>query len=78
MITPFELPYQEQTLLVYAHIVKRQEVFRIAFPDGRQPLILTRAVAAEAFGFWTSIPEGRQEEAEVVGRILDEHFKNTN
>jgi hypothetical protein len=50
-------------------------VYRIAFSDGRPPLVITRAAGKEIGKHWTSIPEGRLDEAEVLGSIIEEYFK---
>lgn len=51
-------------------------VYRIVFSDGRQPLVITRATGKEIGKHWTSIPEGRFDEAEEVGLIIEDYFKN--
>jgi len=48
--------------------------FRILFSDNRKPLVIARASNAEASKFWTSIPEGRQAEAEVVGTLIENYL----
>jgi hypothetical protein len=50
-------------------------VYRIAFSDGRPPLVITRAVGEEIGKHWTSIPEGRFNEAEEMGLIIEDYFK---
>lgn len=44
--------------------------FRIVFQDGRKPLVIARASNADAAKFWTSIPEGRQKEADEIGGLI--------
>lgn len=46
--------------------------------EGMQPLGLTVARAHGGGEFWTSMPEGRQQEAEDIGPLIDEYLKNTN
>jgi len=43
----------------------------IVFPDGRPGLAITRATHADGHRFWTSIPEGRQTEAERIGAPIE-------
>jgi hypothetical protein len=50
--------------------------FRIEFSSTRKPLVIARATDAEAAKFWTSIPEGRQPEAEGVGKLIEAYFKS--
>ena len=58
------------------HFVGTQVIFRIVFSDKRPPLVITRAEHSNVHKFWTSIPEGRQKEAEEVGTLISEYFKN--
>lgn len=50
-------------------------VYRITFSDGRPPLVITRATGKEIGKHWTSIPEGRFDEAEELGLIIENYFK---
>lgn len=51
-----------------------ERVFHTVFSDKRKPLIVTLMKGFEG-KLWTSIPQGRQQEAEAIGRIIEEHFK---
>lgn len=70
----FELPFKGGKIRVQEHTINQYRIFRFAFSDKRAPLTTTRAVHAEAYGFWTSVPEGRQQEAEEVGAIISEYL----
>ena len=50
-------------------------VFMIIFPDGTPRLAITRAIREDQSKFWTSIPEGRQREAERIGPLIVEHYQ---
>ena len=52
--------------------------FRIEFSSKRNPLIIVRAAGMNVPFFWTSIPEGRQREAEGVGKLIEEYLANKN
>lgn len=71
----FELTYKEQTIKVQRHSISGTTVFRISFPGSRQPLVITEADHENANNFWTSIPEGRQKEAEEIGSLIAEFYK---
>jgi len=71
----FELDFNEVKIQVHRLLVGTQTIFRVIFSDKRQPLVVTRATDANAYKFWTSIPEGRQKEAEEVGALISEYFK---
>ncbi len=70
----FELDFNAGKIRVQEHTINQYRIFRVAFSDKRAPLTITRAVHAEAFGFWTSVPEGRQHEAEEVGAIISQYL----
>lgn len=50
-------------------------IFRVNFPDRRQSLVLTRATGTEIGRHWTSIPEGRLQEAADIGELIEAYFK---
>lgn len=50
--------------------------FHIAFSSDREELTLARAAGQNHPYFWTSIPEGRQKEAEGVGKLIEEYLSN--
>lgn len=74
---PFELDLKDAKIKVQEHKIAGQTVFRIAFFDRTPALVITRAQHFEAHDFWTSIPEGRQQEAEQIGALISEYLKST-
>ena len=48
--------------------------FRVEFSSKRKPLIIAKAAGMDVRFFWTSIPEGRQKEAEGVGKLIEEYL----
>ena len=52
--------------------------YKIEFSSQRKPLIIARAKGKEAPYFWTSIPEGRQKEAEGVGLLIEQYLLDKN
>lgn len=71
----FALDFKEGKINVQRHSIGGQTLFKINFSDKRNPLIVTRVLHANAHRFWTSIPEGRQKEAEEVGPLISEYYK---
>ena len=51
-------------------------IYRVLFPGRRPPLILTRADRFQADRFWTSLPQGRQKEAEEIGPLIAEFINS--
>ncbi|CAN5775655.1 hypothetical protein BH10BAC2_BH10BAC2_39990 [soil metagenome] len=72
----FELDYKNGRIRVQEHFVANQVIFRIAFSDKRPTLIITRALTNNAAHFWTSIPEGRQIEADEIGPLIAVYIKS--
>lgn len=50
--------------------------FRVTFSSDRSPIVVARAEGQKRPYFWTSIPEGRQKEAEGVGILIEEYLAN--
>lgn len=48
--------------------------FRVTFSSPREPIIVARAKGRDQPYFWTSVPEGRQKEAEGVGKLIEEYI----
>jgi len=71
----FTIDFRGSILRVSEHQVGKNQVFRILFPDQRKPLVINLAKGYEGDKFWTSIPEGRQQEAEDIGAIVEQHLK---
>lgn len=57
------------------HSFGGQVIFRVLFSDKRPALVITRAKHDSTSKFWTSIPRGRQREAQEVGALISEYFK---
>ena len=66
----FELDFKDVKIRVQRHFVSHQTIYRIVFSDKRSPLVVTRALTDNAAHWWTSIPEGRQREAEEIGPLI--------
>jgi hypothetical protein len=71
----FELDFKGNKIRVRKRTVSGRVIFGIQFFDGREDLVITRAKHADALNFWTSLPEGRQKEAEEVGPVIAAHLK---
>ncbi|HLG40129.1 MAG TPA: hypothetical protein VI461_10690 [Chitinophagaceae bacterium] len=72
---PFELEYEGFKIRVQRHNVANTFVYHVVFQDKRPPLAITRATNANAARWWTSIPEGRQPEAEQIGPLIAEYIQ---
>lgn len=71
----FQISYGNVVMHFERVPVGSTETYRIVFNTSRLPLVITRARAEDGSWFWTSIPEGRQPEAEGIGKLLEEHVK---
>ena len=72
---PFILTFNNSRIRVQRHTIQGTFVYHIVFEDKRPPLVITRALDANATRWWTSIPEGRQEEADQVGPLITEYIQ---
>ncbi len=73
---PFEIQHQGKTLKVTEAEIRNRRIFHLQYDDGQKPLTITVARDNKDVKFWTSIPEGRQEEAEKVGKLIADHIRN--
>jgi hypothetical protein len=73
----FEITYKETVMQVERLKLAGYNAFRVVFNNSkRQPLVVARATNANAVHFWTSIPEGRQKEAQGMGKLIEEYFQS--
>jgi hypothetical protein len=75
---PFELQLNSVTMKVYELAIPKYTAFRVVFSSPRQPIVVAKTKDADKNIFWTSIPEGRQKEAEGIGKLIEEYFKQQN
>lgn len=74
--SPFQLEIEGNIIQVTEHDLKGKRVFHLNFNGWKKPLIITVALTRSDEKFWTSIPEGRQKEAEQVGKLIAAHIRN--
>jgi hypothetical protein len=72
---PFEIEYDGKPAEVREHYIKDMRVFHITFTDKRRPLVITVAEAPGGKKWWTSVPQGRQTEAEQVGKLIAAYIR---
>jgi len=75
MEAPFSIEYEGSAAQVTEHKLKEMRVFRITFSGPRKPLVITVAEMPGGKKWWTSVPQGRQKEAEEVGRLIADHIR---
>ncbi|QQL49919.1 hypothetical protein [Mucilaginibacter ginkgonis] len=73
---PFEISYQGSSANVIEAEIRGRRIFQVHFTDGRKPLSVIVGRDNYDKKFWTSIPEGRQQEAEEVGRLIAGYIRN--
>jgi hypothetical protein len=74
MNNSFEISYKHQT--VPTEVVRTGgRTLYVARIPGLTPLVVHRAKTFDGPLFWTSIPEGRQQEAEEIGKLIDGYLK---
>ena len=73
--SPFQIIWREKELEVIPKKVGGDWVYIVRFPDRTPTLMLTYASKEKGGHFWTSVPEGRQVEAEQIGPMIAEHYR---
>lgn len=73
---PFEIAYKGGVSKVTEAEIKSRRIFYIQFPDNKKVLTITVGKGLGDEKFWTSIPEGRQEEAEEVGKLIAAYIRS--
>ena len=71
----FELELNGQVVRVSDHTIKSARVFHIVYPNRKPALNITIAEDTDGLKFWTSVPEGRQEEAEFAGKVIATYIR---
>jgi hypothetical protein len=56
--------------------IPKYVAFRVVFSSEREAIVVARAKGMDRPFFWTSIPEGRQKEAEGVGKLIEEYLSD--
>jgi hypothetical protein len=54
--------------------IQKHVAYHVNFSSARKPIIIARAKFVDSDIRWTSIPEGRQKEAEGIGKMIDEYL----
>jgi len=75
MEAPFGIEYEGLAARVTEHDLKEMRVFHVSFSGMRKPLVITIAETPGGKKWWTSVPQGRQKEAEEVGRLIANHIR---
>ena len=73
---PFEIKYLNTTLYIKPVEMPGRYAFHVSFSSSRKPILVVRATDFNGDKFWTSMPEGRQNEAEGVGALIEQHIKD--
>ena len=68
---PFEIKYGDTSLFVKPVVMPIRVAFQISFSGTRKPLLVVRAVDFNGDRFWTSMPEGRQREADGIVVLIE-------
>jgi hypothetical protein len=73
---PFEIESNGIVIKVSEHVIADERVFHLVFPDKRKELnLIVAEERPSGKRFWTSTPEGRQEEAEQFGKLIADHIR---
>lgn len=73
---PFELEFEGIRVQVAEHEIGGKRVFHIDFKGLKKALTITVARSRNDEKFWTSVPQGRQQEAEQIGRLVANQIRS--
>ena len=71
----FEIEMEGKLTKVQSFDIGGQRLFKV-FIDTKPPIIILRANHNEGHKFWTSMPEGRQREAEKIGPFIEQYYRS--
>jgi hypothetical protein len=71
---PYTIAYKGYVLTVYEHDIEGSRVFHIEFSNHLKPLNLVVVESTKGAKFWTSIPPGRQAEADEFGPLIGWYY----
>jgi len=71
----FDLDFNDQHLRISEHEIAGKRVFHVNFGGGKKPLVISVGLNSKNQKFWTSIPEGRQAEAQQIGKLIAEYIR---
>jgi hypothetical protein len=71
----FTIIYNEAELQVEWLSINGVSIFRVPV-NNQSPLFVTRADKENGKKFWTSVPEGRQAEAEAIGPLIEAWYRS--
>lgn len=54
--------------------IPKSVAYYVEFSSARKPITIARAKFEDSDARWTSIPEGRQKEAEGIGELIDQYL----
>jgi len=75
---PFELEFDGNLIGIREHQIAERRVFHVDFKGCRKALAITVGLNRKEEKFWTSVPEGRQDEAEKIGRLIAQYIRSKN
>lgn len=58
--------------------ISKDLAYYITFSSNRKPIVIARAKFQDSDARWTSIPEGRQKEAEGLGALIEQYLSTND
>ena len=58
--------------------ISKDVVYHVAFSSNRKPIVIARARFEDSKARWTSVPEGRQKEAEGIGALIEQYLSTND
>ena len=58
--------------------ISKDLAYHVTFSSNRKPIVIARAKFEDTDARWTSIPEGRQKEAEGIGALIEQYLSTND
>jgi hypothetical protein len=72
---PFQIDFNGLSLTVTEHEISDERVFHIAFSGVKKDLTIAVGISGGK-KVWMSVPQGRQSEAEQIGKLIAGYIRN--
>ncbi|MCF0072467.1 hypothetical protein LZD49_18440 [Dyadobacter sp. CY261] len=72
----FSIQFEGTEVDIRQRSINGRRVFQVSFNDNLSDLFIHRATVANGKRMWMSIPEGRQEQAMLIGQEIVKFYRN--
>ncbi|PST83592.1 hypothetical protein C7T94_13705 [Pedobacter yulinensis] len=70
----FSVVYEGKVHVIDTYLINNELIYKIHFPDKRQPLLIVRSAFAGGESTWSSLQDNRENEVAQFGKLIDAHL----